>query len=127
MIKVKLYEELSERDMDEVECEKGYLRAKLYALNEMGIYKADDFVIRYGSEKFSIYVRNDDSGIKTIHIYPAARIRLETDFGRFENDISRINRVLSNFMLDQNRDKYCLLKHIDFQSDFLITDIYIEM
>ncbi len=127
MIRVKLYEELTKKNMIVIKCEKMEFKKTLLSLTRETGYVMDDFVVRVTDKGYMIYIRKGIEGGLNLQIAPAAKIRFETKFETFENDMARIDNALPMYSVKPGQDKYCLMKQIDFEDDFIITDVYIAM
>ncbi len=126
MIKVKLYEEIIETKLSVVRCNKSNLKSKLTSIiNDRGDIN-DDLIVKITKRDCIIYLKNN-LGIATITLEPAARVRIETDFNKLESDFVRIDDALIKQGINKFKEKYCYIRKINLDEDFIIMDVYVAM
>lgn len=124
LIKVLEHEELVFKYSNKKVCE----RKKLFDefLDEEKNYDGN-IVIKFKDETCEIYENIDtEEDLNELTVWPSFRVRLETSKEELQKNLDEIDKFLLGKHQGLSKSKYCLIRLINFEEDYLITDVYIR-
>ncbi len=87
-----------------------------------------NIVVKFEDDVCEIYENLDteEELNKQLTVWPSYRVRLETSKEELQKKLHEIDEILLGKYQEFSKSKYCLIRLINLEEDYLITDVYIR-
>lgn len=129
MLRAELYAGLDRRSLDMLVCEKKDLKKALSRISRETDPEKETLIIQVCEKQYKIYCTAKSMSAKNISVQldPALRFRMEIDIHELEAAMERVNAAALEYPFQALADKYCLVRYLDLNDDFMILDVYVKM
>ena len=127
MTGLRLYEELSKSELHKEICAKEEFRKALLKINRECENRISEIVVRWDTNEYLVYSKVGYPRNNDINLFPMMRYRMETDFEELDKDIVKLMNQISGDYPKKEHKVFSIVRQIDFVTDYLILDVYIDM
>ncbi|WP_090162488.1 DUF5975 family protein [Pseudobutyrivibrio xylanivorans] len=123
IIRIQEYEELNFTYTHKIQCSS---RDFIEEIQKNQDKFNSDILIIVDSEQAEIYYNdNRKKDLKNINVWPAKKVRIESNISEFKSKLQELDTVLDSNRIE-NQKRYCIIKLIRFDDNFLIMDVYLK-